>query len=308
MSQPLADLNAARDVQAALQQIIVGKNQQLMLAVTCLVAGGHLLLEDVPGVGKTTAAKALAAVFGLEFNRVQFTADLLPADILGASVYHADSGEFRFHAGPVFCQLLLADEINRASPRTQSALLEAMAEGRVTQDGISHALPAPFFVVATQNPLEQVGTWPLPESQLDRFMMRLSFGYPAREDERMLLKGDDREAMLAAQSAVSNPAALVAMQQAIRTIHISDDWLDYLQALLAASREPGDSVGLSPRAGLALKKAGQAAAWLAGRDYATPDDLQAVFVAVAGHRLTTAAGSRRGSQLAAELLKRVAIP
>ncbi len=304
MSQLQADITAT---QQALQQIIVGKTQALKLATTCLLAGGHLLLEDVPGVGKTTAAKALAAVFGLQFNRVQFTADLLPADILGAAVYHADSTEFRFHPGPVFCQLLLADEINRASPRTQSALLEAMAEGRVTQDGTTHALPQPFFVVATQNPLEQVGTWPLPESQLDRFMMRLSLGYPAHADERLLLQGEDREALLAAQQAVTSAEQILAMRKAVRSIHVSSDWLDYLQALLAASREAGVQQGLSPRAGLALKQAAQAWAWLHNSEYAKPDDLQAVFVAVAGHRLG-AGDQRAGEQQAQALLQQVAIP
>ncbi|MGB3496833.1 MAG: AAA family ATPase, partial [Rhodanobacter lindaniclasticus] len=243
-------------LQAAIDQVnrvLLGKPHQVKLAFTCLIAGGHLLLEDVPGVGKTTLAHALAATFGLEFQRVQFTSDLLPSDIIGVSVYERDSGSFRFHPGPIFTGLLLADEINRASPKTQSALLEAMAENQVTVDGQTHALAQPFFVVATQNPLDLNGTFPLPDSQLDRFMLRLSLDYPDPSAERALLTGSDRRDMLARLTPQLDAESLLALHQRAQAITASGALLDYLQALLAASRRhPEIRAGLSPRAGLAL--------------------------------------------------------
>lgn len=277
-------------VQSLLQQlngVLVGKPQQVRQSLCCLLAGGHLLIEDVPGVGKTTLAQALALSLGLDFARVQFTPDLMPSDLSGVSVYDRQSQSFVFHQGPLFSQVLLADEINRASPKTQSALLEAMEEKQVSIDGASRALPQPFFVIATQNPLEQLGTYALPESQLDRFLMRLSLGYPDRIAERALLKGQDRRDVLASLTSVITPAQLIQLQQAVLTVHASDALLDYLQNLIEASRSgQWFAQGLSPRAGIAILKAAKAHAFIEQRDYVAPDDIQAIFSICASHRLT----------------------
>lgn len=277
-------------VQSLLQQlngVLVGKPQQVRQSLCCLLAGGHLLIEDVPGVGKTTLAQALALSLGLDFARVQFTPDLMPSDLSGVSVYDRQSQSFVFHQGPLFSQVLLADEINRASPKTQSALLEAMEEKQVSIDGASRALPQPFFVIATQNPLEQLGTYALPESQLDRFLMRLSLGYPDRIAERALLKGQDRRDVLASLTSVITPAQLIQLQQAALTMHASDALLDYLQNLIEASRSgQWFAQGLSPRAGIAILKAAKAHAFIEQRDYVAPDDIQAIFSICASHRLT----------------------
>ena len=273
---------AARQV----SQIVVGKDQQVRLALTCLLAGGHLLIDDVPGVGKTTLAHALALALGLKFNRVQFTSDLLPADVAGISVYEREKNGFVFHPGPIFTQVLLADEINRATPKTQSGLLEAMEERQVTADGVTRALPEPFFVIATQNPAHQVGTFPLPESQLDRFLMCLSLGYPDAAAERALLMGEDRRAMLKTIAPVMRPEELLDAQRALRAIHASEKLIDYLQALAHASRSGKlFAEGLSPRATLALLQAARAWAALEGRDHVIPEDIQALLVPVCAHRL-----------------------
>ncbi|TSE20420.1 Holliday junction ATP-dependent DNA helicase RuvB [Tepidimonas alkaliphilus] len=277
-----------------LTTVIVGKDAVVRDALTCLLAGGHLLLEDVPGVGKTTLAQALARTLGLRFARVQFTADLMPSDLIGASIWDRTEGRFVFHPGPLFAQVLLADEINRASPKTQSALLEAMEERQVSVDGETHRLPQPFFVIATQNPFEQSGTQALPESQLDRFLMRLSLGFPDSAAERALLRGEDRRALLERLPALADPAALRALQQAAAEVRVADALLDALQALLQATRDGRWFVhGLSPRAGLALLRAARARAFVEGRDYVAPDDLHAVLVPVAAHRLVPAPGSGR---------------
>lgn len=292
---------------AQVNQVLLGKPRQVKLAFTCLIAGGHLLLEDIPGVGKTTLAHALAASFALEFQRVQFTSDLLPSDIIGVSVYERESGEFRFHPGPIFTGLLLADEINRASPKTQSALLEAMAENQVTVDGQTHTLTQPFFVVATQNPLDLNGTFPLPDSQLDRFMLRLSLDYPDAAAERALLVGDDRRDLLARMMPQLDGNALIELRRQTQSITASASLLDYLQALLAASRRHADiRTGLSPRAGLALLGAARAWALLSGRSYVLPEDIQALFVPLAAHRLLPSRGGS-GDQLARQLLAGVAV-
>lgn len=280
-----------------LNTVIVGKSVQVQDCVACLLAGGHLLIEDVPGVGKTTLAHALARTFGLQFSRVQFTADLMPSDLTGVSVYERGKESFVFHPGPVFAQVLLADEINRASPRTQSALLEAMEERQVTVEGETRPLPSPFFVIATQNPLDQLGTYALPESQLDRFHMRLSLGYPDRQAERELLQGHDRRAMLAQLSAVLGPGELSALQKHIQTIHTADPVLDYLQDLVAATRNGRWFVqGLSPRAAIAVVRAGQAQAFLSGRNYVAPDDIAAILPQTIAHRLSPLHNAGRGAQ------------
>jgi MoxR-like ATPase len=273
-------------VAAQVSGIVVGKDLQVRQALTCLLAGGHLLVEDVPGVGKTTLAHALAISLGLKFNRVQFTSDLLPADVAGISVYEREKNGFEFHPGPIFTQVLLADEINRATPKTQSGLLEAMEERQVTADGVTRALPEPFFVIATQNPLHQVGTFALPESQLDRFLMCLSLGYPDAAAERALLMGEDRRALLRELQPAMNPAELLDARGALRAIHASNALIDYVQALAQASR--GGALfaeGLSPRAAIALLQAGRAWAALEGRDHVLPEDIQAVLVPVCAHRL-----------------------
>ncbi|WP_281848362.1 MoxR family ATPase [Dyella sp. GSA-30] len=292
---------------AQVNRVLLGKPRQVKLAFTCLIAGGHLLLEDVPGVGKTTLAHALAASFALDFQRVQFTSDLLPSDIIGVSVYERETAQFRFHPGPIFTGLLLADEINRATPKTQSALLEAMAEGQVTVDGQTHTLAQPFFVVATQNPLDLNGTFPLPDSQLDRFMLRVSLDYPDAAAERALLVGSDRRDLLAQLEPQLDGPNLSALQRETQTVNASAALLDYLQALLAASRKhPDIRVGLSPRAGLALLSAARVWAWLTGRGHVIPEDVQALFVALAAHRLVPARGAT-GDTLARSLLAEVAV-
>ena len=270
----------------AVGRVLLGKERQIRLAVSCLLARGHLLIEDAPGVGKTVLAHALAQALGLSYQRIQFTSDLMPADILGASIYDRDQGGFRFHPGPVFSQLVLADEINRATPKAQSALLEAMEELQVTSDGKTRPLPQPFFVVATQNPVQQIGAFPLPESQLDRFLMRIKLGYPHREAERALLEGEDRRAMLRDFPACLEPEALIEAQKAVDEVVVSPALLDYLQDLLIFSRESAlFSAGLSPRAGLALLRAARAWAFLEERRAVLPEDVQAVLPSVAGHRL-----------------------
>ncbi|MEZ5486542.1 MAG: MoxR family ATPase [Steroidobacteraceae bacterium] len=277
------DLTAAV---ATLERVILGKSRQLQLCVACLLARGHLLIEDVPGVGKTTLAHALARVFGLGWNRVQFTSDLLPADIIGVSVFDRSTQQFEFRKGPVFTQLLLADEVNRASPRTQSALLEAMEERQVSADGLTYVLPEPFFVVATQNPKEQLGTFALPESQLDRFLMRVELGYPDAAHERELLRSGERRDLMERVTAQLDSVRVCQVQQRVRHLHVADALYDYLQRVLRATREhPEIKLGLSPRAGQGLLRAAQAWALLAGRDAVLPEDVQAVFPSVAAHRL-----------------------
>ncbi|MFC5512193.1 AAA family ATPase [Massilia jejuensis] len=279
-------------------QVVVGKDQQVRLAFTCLLAGGHLLIEDVPGVGKTTLAHALALSLGLKFNRVQFTSDLLPADVAGISVYEREKNGFAFHPGPIFTQVLLADEINRATPKTQSGLLEAMEERQVSTDGMTRPLPEPFFVIATQNPAHQVGTFPLPESQLDRFLMCLSLGYPDAAAERALLMGEDRRAMLRTLAPAMHPQELIEAQRALGAIHASNALIDYVQALAQASRSGAlFAEGLSPRAAIALLRAARAWAALEGRDHVLPEDIQAVLVPVCAHRLRPAK-SAQGMALA----------
>ncbi|MCW8854613.1 MAG: MoxR family ATPase [Gammaproteobacteria bacterium] len=269
-----------------ISSIILGKHQQIQLALTCLLANGHLLIEDLPGVGKTTLALTLAKTFGLDFHRIQFTSDLLPADVLGVSIYDTTKHLFDFHPGPIFSQVLLADEINRATPKTQSALLEGMEERQVTQDGITRILPDPFFVIATQNPTEQVGTFPLPESQLDRFLMRIEIGYPDQKAERELLIGKDRRKQIKQLESVVTSQQLLELQKAVDQVHISKALLDYLLALIRSSRlSPWFSTGLSPRAGLALQKCAQAWALLQGRDHVLPEDIQFITPSVAAHRL-----------------------
>ncbi len=288
-------------------QIVLGKEHQARLALACLLARGHLLIEDLPGVGKTTLAHVLARVLGLQFKRIQFTADLLPADILGVSIYQPDTKNFVFHPGPLFAQLVLADEINRATPKTQSALLEAMEEHQVTTDGLTHRLPQPFFVIATQNPHHLVGTFPLPESQLDRFLMRLEMGYPDRAAERALLKGRDRRELLESLAPVISVDKLASLQQLAARVHVAEPLLDYVQNLLEATRRAGEfAEGLSPRAGLALLAGARAWALLAGRDMVLPEDVQTVAPSVIGHRLRSAAGGRATS--VTRLLESVPIP
>ncbi len=289
-------------------QFILGKEHQIKLAITCLLARGHLLIEDVPGVGKTILSHVLARTLGLQFNRVQFTSDLLPADILGVSVYERDSGAFKFHPGPIFSQVVLADEINRATPKTQSALLEAMEEQQVTNEGQTIALPKPFFVIATQNPAHQIGTFPLPESQLDRFLMVLSLGYPERNAERALLMGSDRRDMLDEIQPVITPEQLVGLQNMVKKIHASDALIDYVQALLAFSRQsPFYLAGLSPRAGLALLGAARAWALLNNRDHVMPEDVQALLPYVAAHRLQ-AADEKSGRNIEALVRPMLEVP
>ena len=278
--------NKLHAVARQVNQVVVGKDQQVRLALTCLLAGGHLLLDDLPGVGKTTLAHALAISQGLRFNRVQFTSDLLPADVAGISIYEREKNEFVFHPGPIFTQVLLADEINRATPKTQSGLLEAMEEHQVSADGVTRALPEPFFVIATQNPANQVGVFPLPESQLDRFLMCLTLGYPDAAAERALLMGEDRRAMLKTLQPAMQAAELAAARHQLRTIHASDALITYVQALAQASRQNGMfAEGLSPRGAIALLQAGRAWAALEGRDHVIPEDIQAVLVPVCAHRL-----------------------
>jgi MoxR-like ATPase len=294
-------------------QIIVGKPLQIRQSLTCLLAGGHLLIEDAPGVGKTTMAHAIAVSMGLPFRRIQFTSDLLPSDVIGVSVYERNSGQFIFHPGPIFTEVLLADEINRASPKTQSALLEAMEESQVSTDGLSRPLPQPFFVIATQNPLHQVGTFPLPESQLDRFLMCITLGYPDRAAERSLLAGEARRDMMKSLAATARPADLLAAQAEARKVYVSAALLDYVQALIAHTRASGKyAEGLSPRGGLALLAAARAWAWLDGREHVIPEDVQNIMPCVAGHRLhATSRETGRalhGKELVSQLIGAVPVP
>ncbi|AWN24378.1 AAA family ATPase [Deinococcus irradiatisoli] len=292
-----------------LDKVILGKSGQVRLSLACLLAGGHLLLEDVPGVGKTTLAQALAASLGLRFARLQFTSDLLPADLLGVSIYEPAEREFRFHEGPVFTQLLLADEINRATPKTQSALLEAMEERQVSEGGVSRALPSPFFVIATQNPASQLGTFALPESQLDRFLMTVSLGYPDPRAERELLLAGGRRDAARELAAVLSPQALIGAQQEVAAVHVSGALADYVLALVSASRLHSDvQAGLSPRAALGLLSAARAWAWLSGRAHVLPEDVRAVFSSVATHRLLGRNTGAPSPAVAAQLLATVAIP
>ncbi len=293
------------------EQIILGKPQQIRLALTCLLARGHLLIEDLPGVGKTTLAQVLSRTLGLQFQRIQFTSDLLPADILGVSVYQRDSGEFKFHPGPIFAQMILADEVNRATPKAQSALLEAMEEHQVTIEGVTRPLPPPFFVIATQNPAHQIGTFPLPESQLDRFLMRIQMGYPDAQAERGLLSGVDRREIIAKLSPQMERVELLALQKRVRAVFVSPALLDYVQAILRHTREEARYThGLSPRAGLALLSAARAWALLDERDAVIPEDVQAVLPGVTSHRLQAVGeySKQNSDVLARELIEAVAIP
>ncbi len=292
---------------AAANQVILGKQQQIRMAVCCLLARGHLLIEDIPGVGKTTLSHTLARLFGLEYQRIQFTSDILPADIVGSSVFDAHQQLFSFHPGPIFKQMILADEINRATPKAQSALLEAMEERQVTVEGRTYPLPQPFFVIATQNPAHQIGTFPLPESQVDRFLMRIELGYPSRQAERELLSGQPRHVLIDELPVALLPAQLAGLQQAADQVHVSPALLDYLQAILAFSRQSTDfAAGLSPRAGLGLLAAAKAWALIDKRKAVLPEDLQAVLPAVAGHRLNV--GANDSAAIVAPILKHVPVP
>ncbi|KRG87979.1 ATPase [Stenotrophomonas daejeonensis] len=305
---PEVTLQALHRAQAQVNALLLGKADEVRLAFVALLCGGHLLIEDLPGLGKTTLAHAMASALGLQFQRVQFTSDLLPADVLGVSIYEADSRSFRFHPGPVFSNVLLADEINRAPPRTQSALLEAMAEQQVTLDGTTHALPDPFFVIATQNPVDLSGTFPLPDSQLDRFLLRLTLGYPDAATERTLLAGSSRRELIAQTLPCLSEQDIRALRAAVEQVHASDALVDYVQRLLARSRQhPGIRVGLSPRAGIALLRAARAHALLAGRNHVLPDDVQALFVAVAAHRLVAEAEATAAPALAQAILHGVQV-
>jgi MoxR-like ATPase len=289
--------------------VILGKELQVRLALACILARGHLLIEDLPGVGKTTLAHVLARSLGLHFQRIQFTSDMLPADIIGVSIYERDTGAFKFHPGPIFAQVVLADEVNRATPKTQSALLEAMEEHQVTSEGETRRLPEPFFVIATQNPSDQVGTFPLPESQLDRFMMRIELGYPDRDAERALLSGTDRRDLLATLDPCTSPAELVELQLAAQKIHIAPALLDYVQAIVEHTRRsPHYVTGLSPRAALAIVHCARAWALLEGRDKVLPEDVQAILTGVAAHRLRPAHDAARRMDVGAQLLSAVPIP
>jgi MoxR-like ATPase len=308
MSEPLP--RRLRRLLDQINTIIVGKTAPIEDCVACLLAGGHLLIEDVPGVGKTTLAHALAVSIGMRFARVQFTADLLPSDLVGVSVWERSKEAFVFHPGPVFAQVLLADEINRAGPKTQSALLEAMEEQQVTVEGQTRALPRPFFVIATQNPTDQLGTYPLPESQLDRFLMCITLGYPDRASERALLAGEDRRQAIERLPAVMTAEELLAAQHAVRQVHASDALLDYLQALIAETRSGRwFAEGLSPRAGIAVLRAARARALLDQRDYVAPEDVQAILPQTIAHRLRPVAGAGRGSrEQVRAMVEAIAVP
>ena len=301
-------------VQRVVQQagkVILGKEHQIRLALACMLARGHLLIEDLPGVGKTTLAHVLAKLLGLNFHRIQFTSDMLPADIIGVSVYDRDSASFKFHPGPIFAQVILADEVNRATPKTQSALLEAMEEHQVTAEGETRQLPEPFFVIATQNPSHQVGTFPLPESQLDRFLMRIELGYPDRDAERTLLQGVDRRDMIVGLDACLAPGELMELQAGVKNVHAAPALLDYIQALIEHTRRsPEYANGLSPRAALALLASSRAWALIEGRDKVVPEDVQAVLPGVAGHRLRPVHDGVRQSSMdkAGILISAVPVP
>ncbi len=303
--------SAIDSARKSLGTIVLGKDDEISLALACLLARGHLLIEDLPGLGKTILAQALARVLGLSFRRIQFTSDLLPADIVGVSIFQQSEGKFEVQPGPVFAQLVLADEVNRATPKAQSALLEAMEEHQVSVDGQTHQLPEPFFVVATQNPSDQIGTFPLPESQLDRFLMRLELGYPNEENERALIMGRDRRQMLDEIETTLSPAMVSELQDAVEKVHITGPLVDYVQALVRYTRESPDiETGLSPRGSLALIAAAKAHAFILHHSGVFPDDVQAIFSAVAGHRLKPASGStyRSPGELCRHVLDSVAIP
>jgi len=297
-------------IAAQAAQVILGKDHQIRLSLACFLGRGHLLIEDVPGMGKTTLAHVLAQCLGLNFNRVQFTSDLLPADILGVSIYNKEHGDFSFHPGPIFAHVVLADEINRATPKCQSALLEAMEEQQVSIENVTRPLPNPFFVIATQNPHHQIGTYPLPESQLDRFMMRITMGYPDTDAERALLAGSSRRELIEQLKPVTDTSQLLAIQKAVNKVFVSEALIDYLQNLLAHTRHSPDfELGLSPRAGLALRQCAQAWALMQGRDHVLPDDVQTVLPHVAGHRIQSANGiSGMEAQELLEQLAQVPIP
>jgi MoxR-like ATPase len=306
-----AQRGAVERARKALASIILGKDEQITLALSCLLARGHLLIEDLPGLGKTMLAQSLARTLGLGFRRIQFTSDLLPADIIGVSVFRQDSGEFEFQPGPIFSQLILADEVNRATPKAQSALLEAMEEYQVSVDGDTRPLPEPFFVVATQNPGDQIGTFPLPESQLDRFLMRIAMGYPNEASERELIAGEDRRLMLDDIAAVAAPETLIELQKSVRKQNVSDPLIDYVQALVRHTRESANiEVGLSPRGAQALVAAARARSFVENHSGVYPDDIQAVFASVAGHRLKPSGSTRfrSPSELCQHVLDSVAIP
>ncbi len=291
--------------------IVLGKDAEISLALACLLARGHLLIEDLPGLGKTILAQSLARVLGLSYQRIQFTSDLLPADIVGVSIFQQREGAFEFQPGPIFAQLVLADEVNRATPKAQSALLEAMEEHQVSVDGQTHKMPVPYFVVATQNPSDQIGTFPLPESQLDRFLMRLELGYPNEQNERLLIMGEDRRELLSGITPTLNADILLELQNAVAKVHMTDPLVDYVQALVRFTRESPDiETGLSPRGSLAIVAAAKAHAFIEHHSGVFPDDVQAVFAAVAGHRLKPASNSayRTPAEISRHVLDSVAIP
>jgi len=299
-----------KDAVSTVNKILMGKEQQVNLAFSCLLAGGHLLIEDLPGVGKTTLAHALAAVIGVRYQRIQFTSDLLPADILGVTIYSRDQEKFEFHPGPIFSQLILADEINRATPKAQSALLEAMAEGQVTIEGETYILPKPFFVIATQNPLDLGGTFALPDSQLDRFLLSISLGFPEPEVERELLTSRDRTLVLQDTQAIISPDDVLQLNRDCQKVHVSQALLDYVQALLAGTRNSRwFETGLSPRAGIAMLQCSKAFAFLEGRDFAIPEDVKAIFPSLARHRMSVPHGMETSvREQISDLLNQVAIP
>ena len=306
LPEPLRQSLTAAEAQV--NSLVLGKPREVRLAFTTLLAGGHLLIEDLPGLGKTTLARSMAATLALDFQRMQFTSDLLPSDIIGVSIFDPTAREFRFHPGPIFAQLLLADEINRAPPRTQSALLEAMAEHQVTVDGVCHTLPQPFFVMATQNPVDLAGTFPLPDSQMDRFLLRVRLGYPDASAEREMLSGSDRREMIADVMPQLSTPDVLALRGNVAHVHSSDALVAYVQALLAESRRhKGVRVGLSPRAGLGLLQGARAHALMSGRAHALPEDVQALFAEVAAHRLVPEAEADSRDSLAASILKSVAV-
>ena len=313
LNTPVSESNRhdrLKDSVATVNKVLMGKEAQVKLAFSCLLARGHLLIEDLPGVGKTTLAHALAAVIGVRYQRIQFTSDMLPADILGVSIYRRDKEEFEFHPGPIFSQLVLADEINRATPKSQSALLEAMAEGQVTIEGETYILPKPFFVIATQNPLDLSGTFPLPDSQLDRFLLSISLGFPEPEVERELLVARDRTLVLSETQAIISPEDVLLLNQDCQKVHVSNALLDYIQALLAGTRNSRwFETGLSPRAGIAMLACSKAFAYLEGRDFAIPEDVKAIFPSLARHRMTVPHGMETSvNEQITGLLNQVAIP